>query len=104
MRNMYPSKRTLETIQEIAEVAGRAAHRPYLVLRNGYDHPFYYNRAVDYEVHDDERTWLLVVTSDFYEFWPITEVRASYYYEKDTWTSSTRSRESRRKVDITGLL
>lgn len=100
---VYPSKKTLETLKEIADVVSSCAKRPLLVLRSGYDHPFYYNEGIDYQVITPEGEWLLVVTRNFYEFWLQEEVRGSFFYEKGTWTSSRRSRESKRSIDNIGL-
>ena len=99
---IYASKETLCAVRDATQLAAEQSTEAYVVLRNGYDHPFYYNEAIDYEIHSDENSWLLMVTSYFHEFWPLEQVRESYAYLNGVWTSSRSAREQQRLIDTRG--
>jgi hypothetical protein len=99
----YASRNILSAIRETVDGLSEVPTDTYTVLRNGYDHPFYYNEAIDFEVHDAEGGWLLMITPDFHEFWPLEQVRDTFQYAKGTWTSSKRHRERHRRIDTEGL-
>ena len=98
----YASKETLGAVRDAAQLATEQSTEAYVVLRNGYDHPFYYSEAIDYEIRSEEGSWLLMVTPDFHEFWPLEQVRESYMYLNDIWASSRLAREQLRLIDTRG--
>ena len=96
---LYTRAQTLKVIHKLGESQKSLAKIPYVVLRNGYDCPFYYSEAIDYEVHDADDHWYVLITPGFYEFWPRKEVRGAFQYKNGVWTSAKPSRERHRTVD-----
>ena len=98
----YASRETLDAVRQAVQKAKEQSTEAYVVLRNGYDHPFYYNEAIDYEVHSEEGQWLVMITPDFHEFWPLEQVRGSYAFIRNVWTATAKARERRRLIDTRG--
>lgn len=91
------SKKAIELFKEQTT----AAMEPYVVLRHDYNYPYYYTRGYDYEIQSRKHgRWLLLLSENFFELWPLSEVRSVFCYVKGVWVDSRRSRERNRIVII----
>ena len=90
-----------KTATKLAKQQTTAALEPYVVLRHDYNYPYYYSKGYDYEIQSRKHgRWLLLLSENFFELWPLDEIRSTFCYAKGLWVDSRRSRERNRIVIV----